>query len=93
MANRFWGEAPIAQYSPMSMQETMFGPETLYKRDQALSAEMDALNESKMSLEGVLGSAAGKQDEFNQAYKEAMAGILKDGANQMSIEKAKRAKQ
>ncbi len=93
MANRFWGEAPIAQYSPTSMQEAMFGPETLYKRDQALSDEMDALNESKLSLQGVLGSAAGKQEEFDQAYKEAMDGIAQNGATRVNIDKAKKAKQ
>lgn len=93
MANRFWGETPIVQYKAPSLQETAWGPMQLKGQEDALRAQVDAMDEAKMTLEGALGEAAPKQEEFNKAYQEAIAGISQQGATPMMIEKAKKAKQ
>jgi hypothetical protein len=93
MANRFWGNAPIAEYSPMTMQESMFGPQELYKRDQALTSQVDAMNEANLTLQGALGEAAPKQEEFTKKYNELLSKISKDGATQKNVDDARQLRQ
>jgi hypothetical protein len=47
MANRFWGETPIVQYKAPSLQETAWGPMQLKGQEDALTAQVDALNDAK----------------------------------------------
>jgi len=93
MANRFWGNAPIAEYSPMTMQESMFGPQELYKRDQALTSQVDAMNEANLTLQGALGEAAPKQEEFTKKYNEVLNKISKEGATQKNVDDARQLRQ
>lgn len=93
MANRFWGNAPIAEYSPMTMQESMFGPRELYNRDQALTSQVDAMNEANLTLQGALGEAAPKQEEFTRKYNEVLNKISKEGATQKNVDDARQLRQ
>lgn len=92
MANRFWGDAPIAEYSPMSMQEMMIGPQTMYNREQELKAQVDAMNESQMTLKAALGDAAPVQDGFSSKYQELLGKISKSGATPQLMEEARNLK-
>lgn len=93
MANPFWGNPAIAEYSPMSMQEIMAGPQELYKRDQAEIEKLDAMNNANLTLQGALGQHASKQEEFSSVYNKALENISKEGATPKNLELVKQAKQ
>jgi len=92
MANQFWGQAPIADYTPKTQAEILGVPRELYARDQALEAQMDALNEANLSLQSALGPAAGKQTEFTNAYQNILKRITTEGATKRNLDEAKNVK-
>jgi hypothetical protein len=87
--NRFWGDAPTAQYTPLSMQELAFVPQQMYTREKDVEAKVDAMNEAKTTLVTMLGDKAGKTDEFEVASANLMNRMAKEGATQRLLEEAK----
>lgn len=94
--NRFWGETPVAQYTPMAretFQEMAYGPQIMYQREQDAISKLDAMNEAKNTLTSVLGENAGKTEQFNQKYASALAALQKEGATQRNIDELRKVKE
>jgi hypothetical protein len=92
MANQYWGAPAIAEYSRMSLQEMAWGPQQLAARDKAAEDSLNTMNEANLSLQGVLGKSAGKQEEFTSKYQEALGKINTEGANKRNLELVREAR-
>lgn len=91
--NRFWNQPQTAEYSPMSMQELSYAPEIMYKRDEDLTAKVDAMNEAQATLSSMLGDKAGKNEEFKAGYQKLSDRINREGATKANLDLAKNLKQ
>ena len=91
--NRFWGNTPVAHYTPTSMQEAAFIPQQMYQREQELTNKVDAMNEANATLKAMLGDKAGKTEEFNAGLKDITDKISREGATQRNIDLAKNLRQ
>jgi len=92
--NRYWNgqqEAPmpLATYSPMSMQEMAYAPQIMHQREQELTGQLDAMNESNSTLKAMLGDKGATTDKFNDQYQQTLNSIAKEGATPQAIDKAR----
>ena len=90
--NRFWGQTQNAQFDPLSMQELAFAPQQMYQREQESLAKMEALNESKNTLNAVLGDKAVVPEKFNAEYQQVLDDIQRNGANSRNVDRANKLK-
>lgn len=90
--NRFWGQAPVAQYSPRTFQEMAFAPQQMYEREKELSAKVDAMNESSATLQSMLGEKAPIPEQFNTQYQQILDKIAREGATPQALDAARQLK-
>jgi hypothetical protein len=79
--NRFWGQAPVAEFTPTSMQEASFIPQQMYARDKEAQAQIDAMNESNMSLKSMLGDKANTAQDFEDKSQNIMGKLASQGSS------------
>ena len=91
--SRFWNQAPVAQYDPMSMQELAYAPSIMYQRDKDLSGQVDAMNDAATSLKSALGPQAPVTDNWNQQYQSFLKSMNEQGATPQNIDRAKQLRQ
>ena len=89
--NIYWDQNPVAVMPTMptqSLQELAYAPQIMYEREKDAVAKMNALNESKNTLNAVLGDKAVLPEKFNAEYQAVLDEINKTGATPRNIERA-----